>query len=103
MGALLPVDLQRELELPCIISGCSLARIGKQRTDGRDVVPVGDIEHVGDQVHVKALTKRDALGNAQVVEDSPWTDPGVAAQGAVERKQRSVEVRRTNLLQHTTR
>src|SRR5882762_8347016 len=102
MGACLPVDLQRELELPCIISGCSLARIGKQRTDGGDIVPVGDIEHVGDQIQVEALTKIDALGNAQVVEDGPRTDPGVAAQAAVERKQRSVEVRRTNLLQHAT-
>src|ERR1700680_3725945 len=101
MGAFLPVDLQRELELPCIISGCSLARIGKQRTDARDVVPVGDIEHVGDQIHVEALTKIDALGNAQIVEDRPRGDSGIAAQIAVQREQTAVEAGYARLLEDT--
>ena len=87
MGAVLPVDLQRELELPCIIRRCSLARIGKQRTDGRDVVPVGDVEHVCDQVHVEALAKIDAFRNAQIVEDRPGSHTGIAAQVAIKLQQ----------------
>src|SRR5467141_3662405 len=101
MGAALPVHFHRELELPWIISGCSLARIGKQRTNGRDVVAVGDVEHVGYQIHVEALSKIDALGNAQIVEDRPGGDSGVAAQIAVQREQTAVEAGYARLLEDT--
>src|SRR5580704_12360260 len=51
----LPVKLQRELELSRIISGSSLSCVAEQRADRRDIVFVGDVEHVGDQFHVEAL------------------------------------------------
>src|ERR1700674_851567 len=88
----LPVQLQRELELPWIIGGSGLSgvagRTTAKRADRGHIVLVGDVEHVDDQVGVEALAKVDAFGDAQVVEESPGLDSGVAAQVTVELLQR---------------
>src|SRR5262249_46477508 len=88
----LPVQLQRELELPRIVCGGRLSGIRKQWTDSRHVETVRDVEHVDDEIHVHALAEVNSLRDAQIVEDRPGRDTGVASEVAIERKQRAVEV-----------
>ncbi len=83
----LPVELHGELKLPRIVSRRRLPCIGKQRADCGHVVPVRDVEHVGNQFHVKALAEVDALGDAQIVKHGPRRDTGVAAKIAVKLQQ----------------
>src|ERR1700691_3506401 len=97
----MPVEFQRELELPRIVSRRGLAGVGKQRADSGHVIPVGDVEHVGDQVHVVAFAEINPLGHAHVVEDRPGLKAGIAAQVAVERLERSVEVRAARFLENS--
>src|SRR5580700_3209880 len=75
----LPVHLQSKLELTRIVGGSGRSGVGKQRADGRNVKPVGDVKHVDDRVHANALPEGNALGYSQVVEDGPGRYPGVAA------------------------
>src|SRR6266404_2985671 len=97
---ILPVQFQRKLELARVVrSGC-LTGVGEERAYGRHVVAVGDVEHVGDEIHVEALAKVDALGDAQIVEDCPRRDAGVAAEVAVEGRERAVEVEDARLLEN---
>src|ERR1700674_3817151 len=84
---ILPVQFQRELELARVVRSGGLTGVGEERTYGRHVVAVGNVEHVGDEIHVEALAEVDALGDAQIVKDCPRSDAGVAAQVAVELRQ----------------
>src|SRR6266478_1771268 len=98
---ILPVQFQRKLELARVVrSGC-LTGVSEERAYGRHVVAVGDIEHVGDEIHIEALAEVDALGDAQIVEDCPRRDPGVAAKVAVEGRERTVEVEDARLLENS--
>src|SRR6266403_3222762 len=98
---ILPVQFQRKLELARVVrSGC-LTGVGEERAYGRHVVAVGDVEHVGDEIHVQALAKVDALGDAQIVEDRPRRDAGVAAEVAVEGRERTVKVEDARLLENS--
>ena len=54
---------------------------------GRTRVPIGDVEHIGDQLQIQALSDRNLLRHPQVVEDSPRSGAGVAAESAVELQQ----------------
>ncbi len=83
-----PVELQCELELARIVRRCCLAGVAEQRADGGHVVLVGDVEHVGDQIHAEALGERNALRDTHVAEGSPRSDSGIAAEVAVELQQR---------------
>jgi len=94
-------QFQRKLELPRIVGCGSLAGVGKERTDCSHVVNIGDVEHVGDEVHIKALPEVNTLRNAKIVEDRPWRDPGVAAKVAVERGERAVEIEDARLLENS--
>src|SRR5579871_5210710 len=88
MTELLPVDLHGELELARIIGGSRLSGVGEERTDGSYVVFVGDIEHVGDQVHAEALGEVDSLRHTHVAKGGPRRQTCVAAEVAVELQQR---------------
>ena len=61
--------------------------VSEERAYSRYVVNIGEVEHIGDEIHVEAFAKEDFLGDAEIVEDGPWADTGVAAQVAVERAQ----------------
>src|SRR5271156_870159 len=87
MFQILPVQLQGKLKLARIVGGSGLSGVGEERTDSRYVVDIGDVEHVGDQVHIKALAEINLLGDTYIVEDCPWSSPGVAPQVAVEPEQ----------------
>ena len=84
---LLPIDLHRELKLPRIVGSRRLAGVGVKLVDGGDVESVGEVEDVGDQVHVDAFSEINPAGYAHVVEHRPRSHAGVAPQGAVETKQ----------------
>ena len=66
---ILPVQFQSKLKLAGVIGCRGLTGVGEQRTDGRYIVAVGDIECVGDEIHADALAEVDTLGNAHVIED----------------------------------
>src|SRR5579864_1301433 len=83
----LPVQLHRKLELARVIRGCGLAGVGEERAHRRDVVLVGDVEDVGDQIHVEAFAEVDALRHADIVKNGPWRETCVAAEIAVELQQ----------------
>jgi len=84
----LPVHFHRELELPRIVGGRRLPRVRVKRTYSRDVVLVGDIEHVDDEIGTDSLGKVDALGNPHIPECSPGCDTGIAAEIAIQLQQR---------------
>ena len=87
--SVLPVDLHRELELARIVGRGRLVRhCVNSGLTAATLYLVRDVEHVGDQVHAEALAEVDALRDAQIVEDGPRSDPGIAAEVAVELQQR---------------
>src|ERR1700731_4694855 len=98
---ILPVQFQRKLELAWIVCGCGLSGIGEERTDGGDVVDIGNVKHVRDQFQVEALAEVNAFRNPQIVEDCPRRDPGVAAEVAVEGDQSTVKVGNAWFLEHS--
>ena len=80
----LPVDLDRELELPRIVSRRRRAGVCKQRADSGYIKSVRNVEHVGNQIHVHTLAEWNSLGDSQIVEDGPRSNSGIAAEVAVE-------------------
>src|SRR5579863_571183 len=68
---ILPVQLERELELARIVGSCRLPGVGPEHVDRGDVDAVGNVEHVDDQVGVESFTEIDALGNPHVGEGDP--------------------------------
>src|SRR3982074_3379457 len=98
---ILPVQFQRKLELAWIVCSCGLSGIGEERTDGGDVVYIGDVKHVRNQLHVEALAEVNAFRFPQIVEYCPRRDPGVAAEIAVEGHQRTVKVGEAGFLKHS--
>lgn len=84
---ILPVQFKRELKLARIISRGGLTGVGEERANGRHIVDISDVEHVSNEIHGEALAEEDALGDAEIVEDGPGSDAGVAAEIAVEIEQ----------------
>src|SRR5258708_10483665 len=81
--SLLPVHRHRKLELPRVVRRSRLSRVGKERAYRRHIVAVGEVEHVSDEFHIETLVEVDPLGHAEVVEDVPRRNAGVAAEVAV--------------------
>src|ERR1035438_6357493 len=96
-----PIKLNRELKLPRIIGCRSLTGIRKERTDRSHIVPVGNVEHVGDQLQVEALGEVDSFREPYIVENGPGLNACIAAQIAIERQQGSVEVRDARFLENS--
>ena len=80
----LPVDLDRELELPRIVGRRRRANVREQRADSGYIESVRNVEHVGDQIHVHTLAEWNSLGDSQIVEDGPGGNSSIAAEVAVE-------------------
>src|SRR5215467_11097095 len=83
MPVQLPIELHGELELTRIIRRRCLARIDKQRANGRDVVLIGNIEHIHNEVGTKSLGEVDTFGNAQIAECRPGRYTCIASKVAV--------------------
>ena len=95
----LPVQFQGKLELARIVGGGGLAGLVHGRVDGGDVIHVGDVEDVGAEIHVEALSEVEALGQAHVVENGPRGKARITAEAAVKRGQRAIEAEDARLLQ----
>ena len=88
MPVSLPVHLHRELELSRVIGSGSLASVGEERADRGNVVPVGDVKHIDDEVSAESLGEVDALGDAQITKSGPGRYSRVPAEISVELQQR---------------
>ena len=84
----LPGDLHSELELARVVSRSCLSGVGEQRAHRSNVITVGDIENVGDELQVDPLTEWDSFRHSQIIKYGPRSDPGIAAQVAVQLQKR---------------
>ena len=85
--AALPLNFHSELELSRIESGGRLTSIDEEWADGRDIVPVRNVEHIDGQFQIGALAHGHTLRNTKIVEHGPGRNSRVAAEIAVELEQ----------------
>src|SRR5882762_9134073 len=67
----LPLQTQRELELPWVRSRRGLAGVRVKRVNIGNVVAVGDVKQVHDAFEFEVLAQGESAGHAEVVEEGP--------------------------------